>query len=143
MKSIISKIAILLLFSVFLFSCSNPSREEIIVGKWKFADSKLPTNKLTAEEEVQYANAIGLFKKMTISYFKDLTYETQLDIEEKDIKLNGTYKFDGDSKYLLSDGTNLNGEITHERNEIVSLSEDSLVLKSHIGFSIILVKVEE
>ena len=141
MKNILSKIAIIVSF--FFFACNNPSKEELIVGEWKFSDTNLPTNELTSEEEAELLMVKGLLKTMTISYFKDFTYETQMNIGQKNIKLNGIYKFEGDGKYLVTEGKNMSGQKENERSEIVTLNKDSLIIKSNNGVKLILIKNKE
>lgn len=124
-------------------SCKEPTREELIVGTWKFGDMKFPDAQISEEEKIAQDKTMEIFKNVTQQYFKDMTYETSFDIEGTNKKLNGTYKLEADGKYISNEGKDISGKNISERNEILTLNEDSLVLKSRGNITLILLRGKE
>ena len=139
MKSL-NKIFTLLILAIFLISCSNPTNEELIVGEWRFADFKIASKDITPNEEVQLSMLKVLFEKMSLTYFNDKTYESKMSLGNEKYSENGTYRFEGDGKYLVSEGTDQEGKIKNSRSEIIKLTKDSLIIGGDEGYSLTLVK---
>lgn len=139
MKSI-NRILMSILLSIFLISCSNPTNEELIVGEWRFADFKIASKNITPNEEVQLSMLKVLFEKMSLTYFNDKTYESKMSLGDEKYSENGTYRFEGDGKYLVSEGTDHEGKSKNSRSEIMKLTKDSLIIGGDEGYSLTLVR---
>jgi hypothetical protein len=131
------------LLSFLLISCSSPTNEDLIVGKWEFADFQTGKANFSPEEELQLSMAKVLFKNVSMTYFKDKTYESKMNVGNEKHQTNGTYRIEGDGKYLVTDGVNQDGKSKNERVEIMRLTKDSLIIGAGEGGILILTKAAE
>lgn len=133
MKKYIKLISMLLFLSL-MFSCEQKSKENMIVGKWNFEDaefSKMTSqNNITLEEVGQLSVFKDTYKQMSIEFFKDNTYDTKMPANMKEEQSNGTYRLEGDGKYLVTEANKESGSGKPKRIEIKKLTQDSLVLNT-------------
>lgn len=115
-------------------SCSKSPSEQI-VGTWKFDHMEMKNDGGNSQQmDMAIALAEVQFKGVTMQYFKDGTFETV----KGENSTHGTYHFESDDKYLVTQQDNSDKE---KRSEIITLNSDSLILGDKTG-TIVLVRSE-
>lgn len=132
-------VTILFLITTLLYSCMQPTKEELIIGKWSFdhinKESVAKGRELSSSAELQISMQEGMLKGLSMEFFQDKSYEMTLSPGLLGIggTVKGTYKFENDNKYVSTQVTNKNDKQRIEKNEILVLTKDELVLQDNKG----------
>lgn len=129
-----------------ILSCSAPSVEESIIGKWNYdhVDFKATANntKLSDYERENIAEAAIKIQNMYVEFYNDKTFDVFVKMEGGEKNEHGTYAIEGDGKYIATSSKSEYGSEKTERLEIVRLTADSLTLISGKGAYVVYAKAK-
>jgi len=123
----------LLLISLVLIatSCGPKSKEETIIGKWKYESlntSKAIKGKTPTKDEELALKLFGyIFQGWTIEFFKDKTMESS---SKNSTNSTGTYEFLNDGKYVICNTIDEKGKKDTLKCLIIELTNDKFVFES-------------
>lgn len=128
----------LFLLTTCFISCIQQSRDQLIVGKWKFdhidIGSMTKGRELSPSDELELSFAESMLKGLIMEFFNDKTMDMSLATGLfGGGTVSGTYRFESDFKYLITEFKKKSGQDKIERKEILSLTNNELVLKDNKG----------
>jgi hypothetical protein len=128
-----------------LASCSQPTRNELLIGNWQYdhldIQSALNGRQLTPMDEMKLFKMEGMMKNMSLEFYEDKSYVMKIASSMRDFLTHGSYSLEGDGKYLTILTVEKNGAMKTERYEILELTKDVLTMKPEKGANIIYKKL--